>query len=240
MEDLLEDEYKAPYTAWKKAPTPDNNAAMLQALHPTIAGAIRTHVGESNPLLLSRARLMTLDGLKSYDPTRGRLQTHLYNHLRGLKRVNRQQTTILKVPERVSLDRYQLDQATEGLSHTLGREPTDEELANHTGFSPRRMAKVRSYRPGVAEGTMERATEGTGALGGVAPQGSLWHEMVYDELDPYHKKVMELTLGLHGRRPLPNQVIASRLQKSPGAISQAKARIQKMLDEEHELGGMLG
>lgn len=232
---MIEDDYLEPYNAWKATPGPEANAAMLKTMHPMIESAIRTHVGEPNPLIVSRARKMALDGLRSYDPKRGRLQPHMYSHLTGLKRANRQQTTILKVPERVSLDRYHLSNAEAELANELGREPTDDEMADRTGFSPRRMARVRSYVPGIAEGTTEQVLDGNQV--GVQASGSTvnhWHEMVYDELDPYHKKVMELAIGRHGRPVLSNQDIAARLQRSPGAISQAKARIQKMLDEEHE------
>lgn len=240
--DMLEDDLRPTYTAWKKTPGPETNGAMLKALQPTIEGAIRTHVGEPNPLLISRARVMALQGLNSYDPKRGRLSSHMYNHLLGLKRANRQQTTILRVPERIQLDKFHLDNATKELTAQLGREPTDEQLADFTGFSPSRMSKVRSYKSGLSEGHISDLEEqGVGFAGGgvtvpnAKPQRSHWQELVYDELDDHHKKVMEYAFGLNGRRPLPNQEIAAKMNRSPGAISQAKARIQAMLDEEYEL-----
>lgn len=240
--DMLEDDFRGPYTAWKAAPGPDTNSAMLKALHPTIEGAIRTHVGEPNPLLVSRARVMALQGLQGYDPKRGRLQSHMYNHLLGLKRANRQQTTILKVPERVQMDKYHLENATKELRAVLGREPTDAQLADHTGFNPARIAKVRGYQSGLAEGRLEDMeaagvgfTGGGVKLPGQRPKKSHWQDIVYDELDEYHRAIMELAFGMNGRRPLQNQEIARKLNRSPGAISQAKARIQKMLDEEFEL-----
>lgn len=234
--DLLEDDFREPYTAWKATPSPVTNAAMLKALHPTIEGAIRTHVGEPNPLIVSRARSMAMGGLSSYDPKRGRLQNHMYNHLLGLKRANRQQTTILKVPERVAMDKYHLENATKELRATLGSDPTDEQLADATGFSPARMAKVRSYNSGISEGYMDDTTEGQvfGGMKSNAPQKSYWADIVYDGLDDYHKRIMEHTLGLNGKKKLPNHVLAAKMNRSPGAISQAKLRIQKMLDEEHD------
>lgn len=235
--DLLEDDLREPYTAWRAKPGPDTNASMLKALHPTIEGAIRTHVGEPNPLLVSRARVMALQGLQGYDPKRGRLQNHLYNHLLGLKRANRQQTTILKVPEKVQLDKYHLDNATKELRAVLGREPTDAQLADHTGFSTARIAKVRGYQSGLSEGyldDMEAAGVGFAGAGvktpGVQPKQSHWRDIIYDELDDYHRSIMEMT-----ERGVPNHVIARKLNRSPGAISQAKGRIQKLLDEEFEL-----
>jgi DNA-directed RNA polymerase specialized sigma subunit len=236
--DMLEDEFKAPYQAWKAGPTPATNSAMLTAMHPTIEGAIRTHVGNSNPMLMSRARMMALEGLTSYDPSKGKLQTHIYNHLQGLKRVNRQQTTILYVPERIAMDRYHLDAATKELTHTLGREPHDEEIANHTGFSPKRIAKVRSYNPAVSEGTIDTLTQGAGPYGEVHTPGKqrdLALDIIHDELDDYHKLVLEHTLGINGKRPLSNEGLAHRLRRSPGAISQAKLRIQQKLDNVRDL-----
>lgn len=236
--DLLEDDLRPPYTAWKATPGPATNAAMLTALKPTLEGAIRTHVGEPNPLLFSRARKLALDGLPSYDPKRGRLQNFMYNHLLALKRANRQQTQVLKVPERVALDKYHLETAVNELRAVLGREPTDDQLADQTGFSPTRIARVRTYQSGLAEGYLDDVGEGQ-AFGGVKtldrPERSYWTDIVYDSLDDHHKKVMEYAFGVHGRRPLQNQEIARKLNRSPGAISQAKARIQKMLDEEYEL-----
>lgn len=239
--DMLEDDLRPHYEAWKANPGPETNAAMLKALHPTIEGAIRTHVGEPNPLLVSRGRVMMLQGLAGYDPKRGRLNSYAYNHLLGLKRANRKQTTILKVPERVQLDKFHLENAVKELTAQLGREPTDYQLADHTGFNPARIAKVRSYRSGLSEGHMEDLeAAGVGyAGGGAAVPGqapaSHWRDIVYDELDDYHRAIMEMAYGMNGRRPTQNQLIAAKLNRSPGAISQAKARIQKMLDEEFEL-----
>lgn len=240
----LEADYLEPYNAWKADPSPAQNAAILKKLHPVIEGAVRTHVGEPNPLIMGRARRMTLDGLRSYEPQRGRLQTHLYNYLQGLKRVARQQSVVLKVPERVQLDRQSLQTAETDLTHRLGREPTDAELADHTGFSLRRLARVRSYQPAVAEGTMEEANpEAQEVFGGTRLPGQTsaarrlpaWHRVVYDELSDFDRKVMEYAYGLNGRRAMANQDIASKLGRSPGFISQRKAIIQRMLDQGDEL-----
>lgn len=238
---MIETEFDEPYAAWKKDPSPDQNAAMLKLLHPAIEGAVRTHVGAPNPLIMGRARQMALEGLRGYDPGRGRLTSHLYNHLQGLKRVSRQQSSILKVPERVALDRNQLQGAEDELTHELGREPTDDELADHTGFSVKRMARVRSYRPGVAEGTVESVNPETAEVyGGVRMAGQApglppWHATVYDELSPQDKKIMEYAFGMGGRKALANHQIASKLGRSPGLISQRKLFIQKLLDQEQEL-----
>ncbi len=143
------------------------------------------------------------------------------------------------MPERIAQERYHLEDASHQLESELGRIPTDEELGDRTGLSPRRMAVLRTYRPSLTEGTLDDKDEESGGsfLGMVHKPGgkSLWGELVYQDLDPYHKKVMEHSLGLHGQPVLQNQVLARKLGRSPGAVSQAKLRIQAMLDEEHDL-----
>lgn len=230
---LLEPEFAEPYAAWKASPSPETTRAMLDTIQPTVDRAIKLHVGSSSPLLVSRARGMALEGLRRYDPSRSRLQTHLVNHLQGLKRVNRQQTTILKMPERVALDRYHLANATQELADHLGRDPSDAELADRTGFSMGRIRQVRRAHPGVAEGTLEAAGGGQEVFGGVAPRPSsrsAWYQLVYDELHPHDQRIVDMHLAGQS-----NQAIAAKLGVTPGAISQRKAKIQSLLDQEDEL-----
>lgn len=234
MASLLEPEFAPHFDAWKKAKTPEANATMLGHIQPMIDQAITAHVGQANPLLTSRARKMALDALKTYDPSRARLRTHLFNQLQGLKRVNRQQTSVIRVPERVSLDRYHLDNATQELIDKLGRDPTDDELADHAGFSVKRIKHVRGYNPAVAEGTLEAAhPEGQQVFGGtegLGPRHSLWHEVVKMDLSPTDQYIMEATL-----KGVPNQVVARKLKRSPGLVSQRKKFIQGLLDQEDRM-----
>lgn len=244
--DMLEPEYRQAYDAWKADPSPQQNALLLKTVHPIIEGAVNAHVGASNPLLISRARRMTLDAVRSYDPRRARLKTHLFNQLQGLKRVQRQQSTILKVPERVALDRYHLENHHKELAHELGRDPTDNELADRTGFSPRRMSKIRSYIPAAAEGQMvdQETGQPIGFSGAVIDPHhetrNMWSEMVYDDLAPTDKLIMEHAFGMNGRRVLQNQEIAAKLKRSPGLVSQRKKVIQQLLDQEGELSPFAG
>ena len=56
--------------------------------------------------------------------------------------------------------------------------------------------------------------------------------MVYYDLDDTNQSIMEYTLGLHGAPVLENREIANRLGITAGAVSQRKAKIQAMLDEQ--------
>ena len=54
------------------------------------------------------------------------------------------------------------------------------------------------------------------------------------------QKIMELSLGMRGHKPLSNLEIAKKLGRSPGALSQRKAKIQAMIDKEEDLSPFIG
>lgn len=233
----LEPEYADAYQAWKQQPDKQTTGLLLKTLEPEINRGISAHVGASNPLLKSRARQLTLTALRNYDPQRAGLGTHIVNHLQGLKRVARQQNQILPVPERIAQQQAMLQQREIELTDELGREPSTAELSNRTGLSLAKIAKVRQYRPPVTESYFEGSPEleQSGYSPAVQHDSQMWLDVIYGDLGPTDQKIMEWSLGLHGQPQLRNAVIADRLGLSPGAISQRKARIQQLLDQEQEL-----
>ena len=243
MNDYLEPQYAEAYKNWTSTQTPEGNAAMLKAVDPILNKAITAYVGKPDPLIRSRARGLALQGIRSYDPKRSRLQTHLFNQLQGLRRISRQQSQLIKVPERINLDRNRLDEIQKSLEAEFGREPTDAELTTHSGLTPKRLATIRGYKPALAEGqwlASQPAEEGEGASlpSSMMPgrqRVSMWRQLVYDDLPAPDQKIMEYAFGMNGRRPLSNQEIAAKMGRSPGLISQRKARIQALLDQEEAL-----
>lgn len=236
----LEPDLASDFDAWKRNPNPASTGNMIRRLQPTIDRAMSAHIGQGSPLLKSHARKMTIQALGTYDATKAGLKTHLMNQLQGLRRVARQQSQIIKVPERVSLDQGRLVEAENALRDMLGRDPTSDELADHTSLSLKRIKHVRSFKPAIAEGTLEGYAEQQDEPGGFTPATvqtgpDPWLELVYYDLDPINKKIMEWTLGLHGTKPLSNQRIAAKLGVSPGAISLRKATIQQILDRKQDL-----
>ncbi len=234
---LLEPQFHQDYGRWKRNPDPHNSTIMLQHMQPFVDKAIMAHVGQMNPILRSKGRQLALRALGSYDPNRSKLQTHIVNQLQSLKRASRQQTQVLRVPERVSLEQGHALNATNELRDELGREPTAYEVADRSGLSLKRLQYVQQHRQPLAEGTAKSwssSDEDDEYSPAVRSNASThyWPEFVYDELEPVNQKILEWTLGLHGQQRLSNQMIAAKLQISPGAVSQRKALIQKRLDQE--------
>jgi RNA polymerase primary sigma factor len=234
----------AEYHAWKKNPTPTNNTAFLKHLSPVIDSAL-TSYGMGNaasPVLRSRARVMALQAMRSYDPKKGNIRTHVLSHLRGLQRISGQQQQIISLPERVAIQRNQLIQAEDELRDRLGRDPSDLEIADATSLSPKRLAYLRLAIPPTAEGTLtQEDDEGNmqmPELGGGGQPHDAWADFVYYDLSPTDQLIMDYSLGRNGSPKLPLHDIARRLGITGGAVSQRAARIQTLLDERHTpIGG---
>ena len=238
-ENLLEPEFAPHFTAWKADPSPDNTTSLLKSVNPVLTAALRSYGNMKSPTLHSRAKIMALDAMKRYDPSRAKLKTHLMVQLQGLRRFSARENQILSVPEQVGLDLHGLRTAENELQDKLGRAPSDSELSDHMSMSLKRIAHIRKAKPSYSEGSFTRPGEDGGedmyTPAVVDRTGAReWHEFVYHDLNPTYQLIMEHTLGLHGKPVLPNQVIAKRLGVSPGAVSQRKARLQEKLNLRDE------
>ncbi len=240
---LLEDEFKPHYEAWKADPNAANSSKLLEAVNPVVDSALRTFAGSaaSSPTVRSKAKLIVLDALPRYDPNRAKLRTHLMVNLQSLHRASAQETQIVSVPERVRLEQHRLREAQAELADNLGREPSDGELAKHTGLSVKRLAHIRKASPVMAEGSLKGIENEDGEEGGTAvgvkprSRDDTWLRFIYHDLDGPDQFIMEHVLGLHGKPILPKIEIAQRLKLTPGAISQRASRIQRLLDSKEDL-----
>lgn len=223
----LEDEYAPLYEQWRADPSPQNNTAMLRAVRPVIDSAVRPLGG--SPALQGRAKQLVLSGLRSYDPQRASLRTHLMTQLQGLRRIAGQQAQPLRIPERVVLDNMRLSRAHAELADSLYRDPTDDELADFTGMSVRRIGRLRQQARPVAESaaTMvdEEGNENTPGVQHDTPQAIL-AEYVRSELNPQDQLLLDHATGHNGQAKLSGRELAAKLGVTPSAVSQRLARIQ--------------
>lgn len=240
------DAFDTAYAQWQQTRTPESNTAILKTIQPVIDTAVTSYAGQNaNPTIRSKARIMALRALDSYDPNRGNVRTHLLSQLQSLRRLSAQSQNIISIPEQVGLDFTHIIDSENQLRDELGRDPTDDELADATNLSKRRIQKIRTFHQPVAEGaTMRDVTADESYGGDVASSipGSTrgedaWFNFVYDDLSPTDKLIADMTLGRNGRRKTTTQEIARRLNITPGAVSQRAAKIQSMLDKRYTHGG---
>jgi len=235
MPDLqLEPDLEAPYRAWRSKRNPQTTATLLTSLQPTIDRGLQLFGGGPNPVLAGKAKRLTLQALETYDPNQGRLATHVTNHLRGLQRSSRQQLSVLGAPQRAFAEYNRLNMAHQDLEDSLGRTPTTLELADKLSWSVTKIRKLQNLQMGVPASQLTQQLDNSW-LPGVQRQTGAWTDLIYPDLTPSQQLIIDHTLGLHGRRVLSNQQLAGKLGLSPGAISQQKERLQRILDDEQLL-----
>lgn len=239
------DDFMPAYQAWQGQRTPQNNTALLKTLQPVLETAVTSYAGgNQSPTIKSRAKIMALRAMESFDPQKGNVRTHLLSQLQSLRRLSAQEQNIIHVPEQVGLDFQHLNESENELRDQLGRDPTDDELSDHTNLSVRRIRKIRQFRQPVSEGTVvgqeseeNDPTDVASAVPGASRGHDAWLNFVYGDLGPTDKLIMDMTLGRNGKRRAATQDIARRLGITPGAVSQRAAKIQAMIDRQYTQGG---
>jgi DNA-directed RNA polymerase specialized sigma subunit len=239
------EEFNSVYQQWQTTRTPEVNTRLLSTVQPVIDTAVSSYAANNpSPTIKTRARLMALKAMESYDPKKGNVRTHLLSQLQSLRRLSAQEQNIISVPEQVGLDFQRLSESENELRDRLGRDPTDDELSDHTNLSTRRIKKIRAFHQPIPESATILENDDESQDGGVASTipganrgADAWMNFVYDDLGPTDKLIMDMTLGRNGRRTASTQEIAKKLNITPGAVSQRAAKIQVMLDKRYSQGG---
>ena len=220
------------YEFWQKNQSPSNMSELLRSAQPTLSKAISSYAA-GDKSYNARAKRLAIDAFRNYDPKRGtKLTTHLMIRLQPLQREYTQRSSILDVPERVQLDKLRLEQTERALTEELGREPSDAEVSDRTGFSARRLAHIRKFvRRRFAEGQM-RTPEGepVQAVAEEVTPEDVWFEYVHHDLDAVDKKILEWKTGMYDKKVMTTNEIARRLKITPSAVSQRAAKIALKLE----------
>ncbi len=222
---------------WTSQQTPQNLHAVMQHLQPTVDKAIHAYAPDASPVLKDRARLMASDAVKSFDPTKGAsLQTHVYRQLQSLQRQAQQIQSPMPMPDRLRQSRGAIYQAVEQVKNQLGREPSDEEIAEISKMPVAHVVKARQrIRQGIPLSVLEDDDDDNDnapdmVAHQVRPEDD-WAEAVYHDLGDIDRVIFQHRTGYRGAEQLPNQEIARRLRMSAPAVTQRAQRIQARLDE---------
>jgi len=238
----LEEDYQAPYAAWLQDPSPANTGQMLRAVDPVLKSAVRSYAGPAarGVTIKSQAKRMAAEAFQSYDPAKGPLKSHLMSRLQRLRRVASRQRQIIRVPEQVALDQMRSERAAKELEEQIGQPPSDQQLADFTGLSLKRLHYIRGSGRPLAESTITRATsDGGGAydprVRPLEENHDVWLELVYDDLDETNQYIIERVLGMHGHPKTRPSQVAAQLKISPAAVSHRMAQIQYKVDQRDVL-----
>lgn len=221
------------YAEWLKDKSPANMSKVVDAFAPTINSEIMRYSGPK-PLLRSRAKVLAVKAVKSFDPMSGaRLNSWIVTNLQPLARYSIKQRDI-QVPEVAARQAAEVSRVTEYLKDDLGRDPTDDEIADEIGISPKRVADVRKMAvPSVVSGSFDEAVDGDNSSSAPAvetpSQVPYAQEAVYQGLSDTDKLIFDHLTGMHGKRQLSGRDIAGMLGVSPSAVSQRANAIAEQI-----------
>ena len=230
----MENPYDA-YSRWQLEPTPDNLSTVIKSLEPTINSEITRYKGPA-PLLKAKAKVLTANAIKSYDPLSGaKLQSWATTQLQPLSRYGTQLSQQVSIPERITRESAELDAKSKEFYDLNDYEPNDEELSAYSGISPKRIQRIRdSYKHTIGEAALEMAQAPTidANLGDDRMQAAA--KLVEADLDERDAFIFKHRTGMGGAEIMPAQMIAQRLGISPAAVTQRAASIGTRIAEARE------
>jgi DNA-directed RNA polymerase specialized sigma subunit len=224
------------FEIWKKNPTPENMGKLLDKAAPTLNSGVQSYA-QGNSAMKPHAKMLAIKAFKSYDPSKGtKLNTHLMTQLQPLSRIHKESTTAVHVPERIQADLYNMNQSYQKFQDQFNREPSDQELADHSGLSMKRLRHIRKHQGG--EYIESQLTENDEGDEGVFYPGTekpdhnqILMEYLHHDLHPIDQKILEWRTGYNGKSKLSTNDIAKRLNLTPSAVSQRAARIAKQMSD---------
>jgi DNA-directed RNA polymerase specialized sigma subunit len=219
------------FHAWKADPTKERMALLLAKVDPVIDKAVSSYGGSSGPSLKVRAKIMAAQTIAKFDPTKGmHLNSYLIQNLQALNRERADRQNVIHIPEASLLAKHKIYAAATELKSELGRDPTIDELSDHTGLDSKALAAAKRYgrTTSTSAGESDKGDQGAHSQGDFA---QVWMDYLYHDLEPRDKKIMEWTTGYGGADIKRKGDIARELGVSAAAVSLRINKILKRMEE---------
>ncbi len=218
--------------SYQMLPNPKAADAFVGSAKHVIDAAIKSYAVTDNPAVRAKAKAMLLDSAAKYDPSKSKAKTYLMTQLQGLRRYSNQVNSSVRAPEQHMIDAGRVNKHLPDLRLELGRDPSDQELADRIGIPPSRIARARKVPTSIsgdaAEDVPSYALHSTTPL---ADKHKAWVDFIYQDLSPTDQLILEHSIGHNKKKKLGTNEIAAKLGISAGAVSQRKKRIEDSLNQ---------
>ena len=232
---LLESEYHEPFKTWQSSKRePADNAAFLKTLDPLINKHLLRFDEQDRVALRPKAKVLALQAMQKYDPTRANLNSYFSHQLQSINRAYNSSQQIIKVPENRNYARQRIISKASELESEYGRMPTTAELSDKLGMSPKKIEKIMRVGNTVTYGAFESDDEEGGSIlpAVVSPvKFDTLVDLVYPDLNTMDKLIFEASYGIYGKRKMTPAQLAKKLGVSQATISLRKRSLQEKMDK---------
>lgn len=204
---------------------PEHLEPLLKAYEPLIGQKLRQFKAPAVPEAAMRAELQKhlINAFETYKPDRGAaLPTWVENNLRKAQRYNSRFQNVGYIPEGQARMIAPIQRAQNELTEQFGRAPTNDELGDHLGMQPKRVAKILSAQ---RRDIPASAFETDPAEQALQRDHELLSLLPYN-LTPDEKVVFNHIYGIDGHKQIGStNDLAKELSKSPSQVSRLRTSI---------------
>lgn len=225
------------YLLWKQwfvTKDPEKLNQLYNSFQPLIKNAVNRFKNAPVPVeaVEMEAKKLFLHGLKTYDPQRAKLNTHLTNQLKPLYRYVAQNQNIGYIPEVRIRKIGAFNVANEELGNKFGRPPTAMEISNKMGIDISEVSRLQHELRGELIESYDDFS--TVFQKPDSKKDILFY--VYHELSPSQKLVFEHLTGLTGRKQIKKSTnIAKELNMPIAEVRKLKKQIADKLEPYKDL-----
>jgi len=220
------------WAKWKRSQSPADLQLLLNQMEPIIAREVnRWSNSMSRSLLESEGKRLAVEAFKTYDPKQGAaLSTYVASRLPKLSRMAYSHLNAARMSETHAMSFHTYNTALTEMRETHGREPTHEELADHIGWSPKKLSTFQrqAHRKEFVESEEHPDNENS--------EDQLV-DFIYHDLPPVQKKIFEYTTGYGGGRKKSGQEIMKELNLTQGQLSYQKSLIVSAVERARVIHG---
>jgi DNA-directed RNA polymerase specialized sigma subunit len=208
---------------WKQTKNPVTLEKLLNQLQPLIQSEVNKWGQAVPPAALgAKARLLAVDALDSYNPNMGAtIGTHVASRLRKLSRSVYPYMNVARIPENQQLFYHTYNVAKNTLSDQLGRHPTTDEMADHLGWTPK---KITTFQRAFDR---RELVESEGATYEIQEDDGMV-DFYHFGLTPVDKPLFEDIIGYKGKSSMNNTQLMKKYNMTQGQLSYKK---RKFIDD---------
>lgn len=220
------------WAKWKRTQNPADLQLLLNQMEPIIAREVgRWSNSMSRSLLESEGKRLAVEAFQTYDPKQGTaLSTYVASRLPKLSRLTYSHMNAARMSETTVMGFHAYNTGLNELRDQHGREPTHDELADHLGWSPKKLTSFQqqSQRKEFVESEEHPDNE--------TSEDHLV-DFIYHDLTPQQKKIFEYTTGYGGGKKKSGQEIMKELSLTQGQLSYHKALIVTAVERARVIHG---